>query len=471
MKKKIFNALLSIVLILCLFVLIVFRSTGSSGLWKTHLVLITPVSVSGDLVLHSLDSVNITGVVSSSSEFKELYPSFFPVTAYFSKEASSVYFTDKDKSCSLYYIPREFESQLRTAKKNSQFSFDFFLDTDQKIPPVSFISSLLIGIFLIIISKNKRIFLSLAFPSLIFAACFPELSLLPPIICLLYIAYYIQKKYGRKYILISFTSHTPVILLSLFTLILLLFAPINTLIFIPVLLCSSAAGFILMHSFLLFVDNKKRFVPVLIFSSLFQKKEGKLLPLIFVPASLSIVLCIVFMLFYTGFSSERGGAVLPSPAKVSKDPSFSYESYEKCLEKSQEIPTLSHYVSDSWNSAVFPYIRVNSHVFDLHIPFKTTAGITRFSKNGSSINSYYETLFTFDNTFIDSILKGIDNSNTAGIEQVLLGQNTFTPVEYKPVAGSTGSIKSLIILSISCMFFFMLMFISHRRTYSIKDHA
>jgi len=272
MKKKIFNALLSIVLILCLFVLIVFRSTGSSGLWKTHLVLITPVSVSGDLVLRSLDSVNITGVVSSSAEFKELYPSFFPVTAYFSKEASSVYFTDKDKNCSLYYIPREFESQLRTAKKNSQFSFDFFLDTDQKIPPVSFISSLLIGIFLIIISKNKRIFLSLAFPSFIFAACFPELSLLPPIICLLYIAYYIQKKYGRKYILISFTSHTPVILLSLFTLILLLFAPINTLIFIPVLLCSSAAGFILMHNFLLFVDNKKRFVPVLIFFWFFQKK-------------------------------------------------------------------------------------------------------------------------------------------------------------------------------------------------------
>jgi hypothetical protein len=177
------------------------------------------------------------------------------------------------------------------------------------------------------------------------------------------------------------------------------------------------------------------------------------------------------MLFYTGFSSDRGRAVLPSPAKVSKDPSFSYESYEKCLEKSQDIPSLSHFVSDCWNSSVFPYKRVTDDLFELPIPLQSTAGITRYVKDGTSIKSYYETLFTFDNTFIDSILMGIDYSNSDTIQQVLLGQNTFSPIEYKPVASGTGSKKRLILLSISCIFFFMLMFISYRRTYSIKDHA
>ena len=471
MKKKIFNALLFIVLILCIFVLTFFRSSGSSGLWKTHVVLITPVSVSGELVLKSLSAVNITGVVSYSSAFLDLYPSFFPITSYFSKEDSSLFFTDKSKNYSLYYIPREFESAIQTAKRNSQFSFDFFLDTEQSIPPVSLLSSLVIGIFLLIISKNRTIFLSLAFPAVIFSACFPELSLIPPIICLLYIAYYIQQKYGRHDILISFRSHTFVLLLSLLTIISLVFTPLHILIFVLVLLFTSFSCFLLVHNFTVVINSKKRFVPLLIFSSLYKKKEGKLSPLIFVPASVSLVLCIVFMLFYSNFSEGKGSAVLPSPAKASKDRLFSYQSYENCLEKSQDIPSLSHFVSDCWNSSVFPYKRVTDDLFELPIPLQSTAGITRYVKDGTSIKSYYETLFTFDNTFIDSILMGIDYSNSDTIQQVLLGQNTFSPIEYKPVASGTGSKKRLILLSISCIFFFMLMFISYRRTYSIKDHA
>ncbi len=462
-------ALLTIVLFLCLLIFFLFRSSSSSGLWKSYIVLITSSSTDEKIVLQELSSLSVTGVVSITSGLEKTNGAFSPISLAFTKEKISAFFSDKEQKTSLYYIPRKFEGSIRTAKKNSTLSFDFSLDVDVTLPPLSFMIVFAVSFFLLCVSHNKLIFFSLCTPFLVFTLCFQDLSLLPAILCLLYISFYIQKQQGRTELFASFMSHKKLIMLSIFTLVSLVCTPAETLLFVPFLLIASGSFYLLMRNIVNYFEFKKRFVPLLIFSSRYKKKEGGASVLMYLPAALSTIVCSIFLILYMSPSFFKGSVFLPAPEKSSKDISFSYKAYEESFDNFHVFPSLAHYVSDRWNVSVFPYTRVTEAATDVLIPLETTAGITRYKREETSIKSYYETLFTFDNTFIDSILEGIDNENSASILQVLYGQGTFSPILYKPVTSSDGTIQRLIVLSISCIFFLLLMYISYKEMIISKE--
>lgn len=459
-------------LLLCLFLIFMFRTAGSSGLWRSHLVLLTSASVEEQDVLEELAALGISGTVSISSSFIDLYPSFFPLKTNFSKESVCSYFSDKDVSLSLYYIPRIFESTLMHAKKHDQLSFDFTLDTEYRLPNIGFILCVLISVFLAAASKNKLFFCLLCLPLLLFAFSFPSLSILPLLLCLLYISYYVQQARGRAHKARAWLSHKMILLLCSCILFSLFFIPFRALVLFPVLLFSLCAVFFLAATLFNFFEQKKRFVPVLIFSAVYKKRASKKAVFFFIPAAVSILAGLFCIFFYTNNVSIRPGGtiMIPGPEQTSSRYSFGFTDYESSLRKETVLPSLAQYVTDCWNSSVFPYSKISASAALLSIPHQSSAGITRFKKEGQSIKSYTETVFVFDNTFIDSILEGIDNSSTTGIQQVLLGQLTFSPIVYKPIHTTAEFRKWLLLLSVSCIFFLVLTGISYKDLFG-KEHA
>lgn len=471
-KYYLITALCFIFLCFSLVTFFLLRSHESSGFWRSYTVLITSNEIPEEKVLTELQNHGFSGIVSKKNSYKGLQNSFSPFEPIFSVQDSYEFFTDKEKTSSLFYIPKKFSSDLQSEIKKGSFSFLCSLDTRQTIPWISFICALLLTLLLFIFSKNKFLFLVMSIPFILYSFCFPFFTHLPSVLAMIYVIFHLQKKYGRTQFSYYFYRHKHTVLLSSFSLLSSLFFSFPLFLLFSLAIASSISAFFFYTNLKIIKDEAKRFVPLLILPAQYTKKEHRVLNFLYLPAAISTIICLffAFFLFTSNFTHD---ILLPAPENQNTSPSFTTDSYSTCLESTNyAIPNLAHIITDNWNSLTFPYTSVYTQkpIASRIVP-QTTQSITHYELDKEGIKTYDEILFTFDNNFIDSILDCIMSKGSSDIQLVLTSQNTFSQIYYRPLRSGAQEKNWPIKLTLSCLFFVLLILFNFVMKTDIKDAA
>ncbi len=462
--KKLYIALFLLLYALCLFFFILLRGTDSKGHWKSYAVLAVSTDVPAAFVVNELEKTGISGIISINEPFLDLFPSYVPIESLFSKETSLFFFSDKEQTHFLYYIPRTYTSLLVSSRNKGILPFTFTLDSEQKLPKTVFLSCLILFLLLLFFAEYRTFFTVSAVPILVYSWCFPSLSMLPLLMSLLLMYFFIQKKHRRSEILYSFIQNKRMVFLCLFILIVLFFLPLKVLISFPLLPVCSVFGICAFRFISAEYAQKRRFNPVPILSARYEK-DTRFSFFIYFCSIVLICINILLLLIFSSMSSLNMKSLsIPSPVKGVSSISFSYKDYSDCIDKSVDYPSLALYITDCWNSCIIPYRKVSESSSQVTcIPENSEAIIQRYKSSDGVITPYFETLYVFDNTFIGSILSAVEKSRASGIQKVLLSEKCFSPVAYSPVTAYADQNTWIGILIISCIFFLMLILFTYKK--------
>ena len=131
---------------------------------------------------------------------------------------------------------------------------------------------------------------------------------------------------------------------------------------------------------------------------------------------------------------------IPTPLEYNGTRGFTLKSYSNLQTKksSTEFPDLGDFVSQVWNSTVFPCIALqNNKGYVENVTPGTSVNTTEYFEENGKIETKSVEVATFTKQFIDTTLHRIQTFNTPIIEKVLMDQESFCAADFGNVKRTT----------------------------------
>ncbi|MDR3283979.1 MAG: hypothetical protein LBS97_02235 [Treponema sp.] len=444
MKRAIPVAAPVLFLVFLVVCLAVFRPQPEPLLWENYFVLSVPANVSEKTVLSICGESGISEVVARGpleipqenqmptlKSLRKLPGSY--------QERRQAFFTDRDKKCSLYYLPSDRTNTAKLQALLARFREAGISGAGVDIPPSSYpwiipaVVFLVLGVFTFL-ARERLVMFTGGLPFLLFSAGFPQYPAGAGACLGLFSLFLLQKtwlrqgfaeqwfrrRYGPAFLtapaLICFLFSVPCALLFFGAItgsgcVLLLMASLPRItkpVFQPIKILPAAR------------------IPVLTLSSI--KTSGI--------SSGGIILLGIFFAFQSITVSIRGqiDLYLPAPVRYTGEDGFSVRSFSD-LEAfrtgiSDELPDLGQFIRWAWDTLAFPY-------YSLNAPGERAASepgakivIPVYTRTATGITESALTVKVFDDQFVAETLAAIDGLDPPPFEKVLAAQGRFTLVSY-----------------------------------------
>lgn len=444
MKKNYFIIVAFFIVIFSLVLIFFTGSFSFSSLWKGYIVLYTSKSIPENDVLSILEKNGISNVITLSAQKVPFVSKESPVQPEYTKkylEQRKAYFSDKNDTLRLYYIPEKNIFFIKNAiNELSELKNQGIvgLDLNTRYPWIIPLVSLLVLILLTIASRSKGfVFLGCCFP-LLFSFCHPLFTNGTAAILFMYAIYLISNLWPRqrmkKVLLKSFFTWLFLIL----PLVLLFIVSIKeALIFLLVYLATFS---------LLLINNyfrkrrlsRLRFKPIpIITANMIPLKTLKNARLLLVPAFGAGIFCIfyIFSSFFYVDNSEND-LFFPAPTRYTEAGDFNMSSYEATrkakliAQEVESLPDLVDYVSWVWNTGNFAFQNLSSSKENNLVEQGASVFMPTYKTDSNGKIVKKDSLITiFDENFLAECINSIQEDNEQ-IESLLRTQNRFVRVSY-----------------------------------------
>ena len=204
MKKNYFIIVAFFIVIFSLVLIFFTGSFSFSSLWKGYIVLYTSKSIPENDVLSILEKNGISNVITLSAQKVPYVSKESPVQPEYTKkylEQRKAYFSDKNETLRLYYIPEKNIFFIKNAiNELSELKNQGIvgLDLNTRYPWIIPLVSLIVLILLTIASRSKGfVFLGCCFP-LLFSFCHPLFTNGTAVILFMYAIYLISNLWPRQ---------------------------------------------------------------------------------------------------------------------------------------------------------------------------------------------------------------------------------------------------------------------------------
>lgn len=439
MKKIVFVSIISLIFLTSLYFFIQFLPKTSKGFWNSYFVFAVEKSVDKDTVFSFFEKLSISNYIHSNSLTYSFEDQKIPFALAY-KNIQSLFF-DESGNYQLFYIPIQYLN-LFSQKNLIKPAFNYILDTHLKKNITVFILSLFIFFILISKTKQRAFFFFGGLPILIAAFFYCQFSFIALYISQLYLVFFISLSYKRKSFFQFFKSNIFTSLISLYFILSLFWS--NTFFFVQAL-CISLLSLSTLGIYYFIeqaIESKKRFSPHFILSNIYKKEKAYTNIYTFLPFSLCFIVLIIISFFNLNFDMQTKVLRIPFPQQNAKKTDFSIEAYEKTIANTTKnakndayrFPNLAFFIADSWNQKKAAYVSVyDENFYDKNQLHLAKAGdsveFSHFIRSEEGIIQLEKQLYTFDNSFIASILEEIKES--VSVENLLQSQNCFTEIVYE----------------------------------------
>ena len=453
---------------LCGVFLFLFRSVPVSRIWKSYQVLYVDASVDEQSILNYLHDSGCKDVISLSEQKQPLFSPFTPIepgadkTGYLNGRLD--YFADKESKYRLFYIPEQYEKQTERAVTSIVTDKNVRVGLDGKSNFPVLVPCVCIALFLIllIVSQNKSVFFTAGLFPVLYTLSKPFYPLASAVILLL-LSFFLGERFWKR------KGAIGVVFLNMYTDILTIagisiafISSWKSGVLLLLVLCASVAGLLILNEVQAAADAKKAFtytfiLPAKQFPIMYSRTARYTLVSI-----CAIVVLITFFLLSARFVPQASvsGIALPSPQK------------ENAMGSDDKvIPSLRDYFVWAWDITTFPYRNLNvSSVESEPVKKGDKVTVTQFKETKTGVEPYEETIYSFDNGFMNDAEKEIDNLDYPAIEKLMKKQGDGITVTYSEK--SSGETKtdstSLVLLLISMgipIILYLYYSISGRRKY------
>lgn len=440
-----------VIFIFCFILVFSLKAMSNGKLWENYSVLYVPAETSDSEVLTTFEETDIKNYVALSNQYLPLNLSANSVEIAMLKlnysneeynytQKRNSFFFDKSNKYRLYYIPKEYKSNLSecinilNAKK-----IECGVDTSSTYPWMLPLVGLILVILMCMYSKNKTVFILGELTPLVYIYSNPfypnALSFCLLSLSIFFISNIWRRKDAIKYLL----SKQPTPVLVLLSIIAAFSSSSKSgLLF---LICLCAITSVLYTYFYLqdYFRNKKSFIPVYIkpakMVSVFAKNSKTISFIISVSAIIFISLFFITQL--SSVNSHFAKLLLPSSVDSA----------------SKNLPQLEDYYEWAWNVKTYPYKSLNSNNDEQKlIEYQTYNEV-----DGQIIEN--KIIMEYNQDFKDSILKDIDNLPFESVEKVLKTESSDIKTGYSSTSNYHTNLFGIIMMII-CLFILLFILFS-----------
>ena len=440
MKKVFFYCILPAVYICFISLIIIFRIQFVASIWEGYRILAVPSAVSEKKVINELESHGITDTLSISTESLCPKNEMTPVTSFglSYKDSIKKYFFDETQQYSLFYLKesRNLSTNLKQIMKKNGSTW--------RVERISVFAVLIlifpfsISIIFFILSKRKLLYFFLQLPFLVFCCSSTEFAAALCASIFPIVAYSIQYYWQRPgwiNFLISDLVTVVIVLIMLTSLILTVPFTKNLRIIFLGLFSFFAATCPLF--FFHFIDQNKKQTGFILINSAhtvaFTLKSK--LQLTVLSALMAGILALSFVAKDRFFSSGGlAGLSLPVPHEYYKNAGFSYMVFENLVTsetQARALPDLADFVNLNWKTDVLPYVSLNTAFPPAYSNSEVSMPVYEYDEDSGRVSTERKILYTFDESYFDSVLAKVASSPKPSVEKMLFAQKHFVTVAYK----------------------------------------
>ena len=454
--------------ILFCFILIFFRAAPSFKIWQNYTVFYTDRTVSEDTVLDIFSEAGINGVLSIFHMQFPPVPSFTPVqylngfSTFSYEDLQNLFFSDKNGTYRLYYVPQEAARTAAAALKSA----DFVWGTDARgkrpysVPAAVFVLFICFMFF----SKNKAFFAAAFFPFVLYSFSVPFYHS-ASFVCLLGFSLFIIQKSWRRRGFLKKALMQPLFLSGLVLLsVSSFFSGLRPFfLFIAAVFASVCAVYVLFKLEGI-IRSSASFNPVPIMCARrVDTRDIFRIRFALVPA---LCICVFTAALFingvtanisffgkkTGFLSGASTLYLPAPIKKTIKNDFSLFSYKALCENDMQnrLPDLSDFIQAFWFCETYPFRKLDKNK-------ETTPRIgdkvvySSYKKDGQRLVEFPVTVAVFDEAYIQRITDLAYRSafsGSGGAEALLSRQGGFMRTGYiRAHGGESGTVPLVFTLS------------------------
>lgn len=454
-KKVLFFVTVSIALvsIICLFT---FRIVPTSKIWDSYNVLYVEKDVPIQTIRDSLEKNNLSDVLYPDHAPYPLPSPMAPVqfhnfsTGFNYDDLQSSYFVDSNNEFNLFYIPKEFTEKVSTVLKNEKYTWG--LDTNQVIPAIPFIITIIFSLVLFFLCKNKIFFTCVQVPFILLTIVSPYYHIgaavcLLGIICVLF-----DNKWNRKYFTKTVVKEITFYIVIAILLLSTIFVGIKSIFHVILCILLSLSALSITKQLQSYLRNKQIFIPLQIHNAKTIPVNTKLIRCVLILIICSVGLLSTFAIVNSqiGTKSENTIAI---PKPIDKTKSFSESDYIETIsnEVANRLPDLTDYISTAWHYEMYPHVRLVNEVTKIALPGDSISS-TEYVKKGNSLTEQTKVIATFDNNYINNAISNIDSSMNSGAEKLLASQSSFSRVIYDSTTTIQVSIITVILMLCICIY-------------------
>lgn len=448
----------SIISIAIFFLLLILRTVPTSKLWKGFSVLYVPCETDAKVVMSALQDAGCEDVISLYNQRIPFINQFLPINAdsndsYLSQR--NLYFFDKDRKVTIYYIPDQFAKQAKTACEIliKDYSVNAGLDSKSSFPLLTPIICILAALILFISAKKKLVFLLASIFPIIFTFAMPFYTNAACVCLFLYAAFIAQKIWKRKGSFDCIKSNPYLLILIFISISGTFFSSFVSGLMFILSLCASVLLLCIKNNYENYRDSKLRFCPVLMRNAkLMNMVDINSIKKALVPAFSIILLFVLYITSVNIFTvSNSGDLSFPMPTRYNVE---------------NGIPNLDDYIVWNWNTVTKPYKSLNSTYSNVPVEGETVV-IQRFKDSDDGVISTEEVLYSFDDSFKKEAVSLIDDLQYPAIEKLMKHQESGFSVDYSYGAGEKFSLVNIILMMVLTMipFSMMIVYMSGRKKY------
>lgn len=445
-KKIVFPAFIIAVSLFCT---AFFRVIPASKLWNGYSVMYVQKDADQNKVYKALYESGINNFISLFNQKIPLANSIFSAeyalsTLSFSNylEERKGYFFDSSKQFFVYYIPDNYETELRhVIQQLNQDGINSGVNANASYPWISFVLCLAFALFLSWKSEKKILSVTLNAIPVFFTFVMPFYTVAVSQ-CLLMTVFFFGTQFWKRNGAVSVLSKNKTfIILFSFSFFLLIFTNIRVTLFFILSLVSSVCVLIIFQELYEIYDKRYDFKPVLIRPAAFIKPINHQNRKIFFYCSIVSVLIMLSALVSVkalNFSSSGENIMLPAKNSAKKT-----------------LPGLNDYVLWNWNAVTFPYRSLNDGNPN---ELKTSVVFPRYEQKDGLVTESFNSI-EFDEKFRQNVINSIDALEYESIESMLKKQGTSGRTGYSSSGSSAINFFSFILLFagalISALFYFV----------------
>ena len=463
MKKPFIFVLSFLVVISFSVCMILLAYVPATSLWKEYVVLYASKEIPEESVLEVFQKNDAAKVITLSEQslpaFSKQIPSQLVENSRYISSRKN-YFFDKNNNIQLYYIPENYAPKAKNAVNeliNLYPDFSVGLDLTISYPFVVPVLCFLAFIGFIVLSK-KKLYMAFAglFPVL-FSVCLPVYTGGAAAVLFMYAFYLAGSLWNRKNMLKVISKTFVIVLFFIVPLPIAFTSSLRSGLMFLMVYAGTLALIYLLYEFSQIRQNRRRFVPVPMFTaSMIPVLTKKTTSYVLIPVVVSAVFC--FFCIFNGYlpsSSNTKELYIPAPAEYTDETSFNMEAYSIAGQtvksaETKKLPGLVDYLVWTWNTMAFPYKSLNNSMFIDKVLPGDVIGFSTYSKDSrGTIIEAVKPVYIFDDEFINAIIGSIDN-NSSQIELLLKNQGGFINMVYADVGRGSivGANQPLIILSL-----------------------
>lgn len=448
MKNKLGFYISIFISLFLLTLILVFKTTPQTQLWKGYKILYVPKSYNSSSVLKILENENISAVVSKDNQNVPVVSKFAPIqiqtsTSYLLRREG--FFSDKSNTFNVFYIPEKFAFKIPAAintinKELSNEKQKAGTDGEGSIsifPPLIAILAFFVALYF---CENKAAFSVLALSPLIFVMANPFFCVSGAFLLSLVAFYIVQKIYKRKGAFFIIRKSVLCYIFLIAPGILLAFSYIKLSLFYFMAVASSFLNFYIFMAVASFVESHLySFNPTLILSAKSISVPGKKGVGVLMATAASIFILLVTSFFVGGISSSastvNSSISLPLPTSKSSE---------------TNLPNVNDFSVWAWNTLAFPFKKLST---DSLSPQTTTPeegekieflGISPM--DDKNMSSSYNT-FVYNASFRQQLYKNASEKE-GSVEKLLLTQGEKSNFGYGKQTGAAKENFKVAILTI-----------------------